>query len=220
MKKVLAICLVMLLALSMSVSAFAAPEGFVVSPSGKGGPSLVDFDPADDDCTATLVVTPYGDKDTLPDDFEADLDKAYDDIVNSDDVKKLNDDLAKEVGNKNAKVSDLFNLHTTGCDNHENHVDFDVTLEAENLKNFAGLMYRDNDGKWILVKDAKVSGNHLKFSLKDFDGNAPFAIVVATGTNTPGTGDIGNIYVYLIIMAVSALALAVVVVAAKKKKAA
>jgi hypothetical protein len=201
----------------MTVAAFAAPEGFVHSPTGRPAPGIVTFDPADDDCSAKLVITPYGDKDALPEDIKKQLEKAFDDIINADNLKDLCDGLADVVGNKTAKVSDLFNVHTTDCKTHDDHVDFDVVLEADNLKNFAGLMYRDNDGKWVLVKDAKVSGNHLKFSLDNFDGAAPFAIVVTTGTNAPQTGDTGYTHVYLTIMAVSGLALAVVLVASKKK---
>lgn len=219
MKKVLAICLVVLLALSMSVSAFAAPEGFVSSPSGRPAPGVVTFDPKDDGCTGQLVITPYGDKDKLDDDMKSQLEKAYNDVVGADDLKNLNDGLAEAAGNKTIKVSDLFSVHTTGCDSHDDHKDFDVVLEADSLKNFVGLMYLNDDGKWVLVKDAKVSGtNHLEFSLEGFDGAAPFAIVVSTGTNTPTTGDTGYTHIYLAVMCVSALALVVVVIAAKKKK--
>lgn len=217
MKKILAICLMMLLVMNMSVAAFAAPGSFVISPSGRPAPGVVTFEPKDDGCIAVLVVTPYVDKDKLPDALKDQLEKAYNDILAADDLKNLCDDLADAAGKKNLKVSDLFNIHTTDCDAHDSHKDFDVVLEADSLKNFVGLMYRDSNGKWIMVKDAKVSGNHLKFSLEGFQGSAPFAIVVGTGTNAPQTGDIGSIYPYLIVMAVSALALIALVVIYRKK---
>lgn len=222
MKKVLVICLTMIMVASMSVAVFAAPSGFVSSPSGNPAPRMVSFDPSDEDCTATLVITPYGDRHTLPDALRTLIEKAYNDILNIGDLTKLNAELAKlaadkKIDGKNLAVSDLFDLHVTGCDSHEEHTEFDVVLDADSLKNFVGLLHMNKDSKWELVDNAKVTNNgeHLEFSVDSF---SPFAIVVDT-TDDPQTGDNTMIYVSLIVMIVSAAALVFVLVKSKKQKA-
>lgn len=225
MKKVLAICLMMVMVLSMSVNVFAASGGFVSSPSGNPAPTVVSFKPSDDDCTAQLVVTPYGDKHDLSDALRAMFEKAYNEIVNSGDLTKLNADFAKLVADRNLTadklaVSDLFDIHVSGCDYHDEHVDFDITLDADTLSRFVGLLHMNKDGVWELVTDAEVinNGEHLKFSADSF---SPFAIVVDTSSGSPDapqTGDNSMIHIYAIIMAVSALAIVVITVKSRKQK--
>lgn len=225
MKKVLAICLMMVMVLSMSVNVFAASGGFVSSPSGNPAPTVVSFKPSDDDCTAQLVVTPYGDKHDLSDALRAMFEKAYNEIVNSGDLTKLNADFAKLVADRNLTadklaVSDLFDIHVSGCDYHDEHVDFDITLDADTLSRFVGLLHMNKDGVWELVTDAEVinNGEHLKFSADSF---SPFAIVVDTSSGSPDapqTGDNSMIHIYAIIMVVSALAIVVITVKSRKQK--
>lgn len=221
MKKVLAICLVMMMVVVMSVTAFAAPNGFISSPSANSAPELIDFDPADDDCTARLVIVPHADRHELPDTLRKIFEKAYDEIVSADDLTELNAELAKiaadkNIAGENLAVSDLFDIHVTGCDFHDEHVDFDITLDANTLSHFVGLLHMNKDGVWELVKDAEVvnNGEHLKFSVDSF---SPFAIVVDAGDTSPQTGDNSPIYIYAIIMAVSALAIAVILIRSRKK---
>lgn len=225
MKKVVAICLMMVMVLCMSVNVFAAPSGFVSSPSGNPAPTVVAFEPNNDDCTGRLVVTPYGDRHELSDALRAMLEKAYNDIVNSDDLTKLNAELAKIASDKDINgadlaVSDLFDIHVTGCDYHDEHVDFDITLDADTLDRFEGLLHMNKDGVWELVTDAEVinNGEHLKFSVDSF---SPFAIVVDTSSGSPDapqTGDNSMIHIYAIIMVVSALAIVVITVKSRKQK--
>ena len=225
MKKVLAICLMMVMVLCMSVNVFAAPSGFVSSPSGNPAPTVVAFEPNNDDCTGRLVVTPYGDRYELSDALRAMFEKAYNDIVNSDDLTKLNAELAKIASDKDINgadlaVRDLFDIHVTGCDYHDEHVGFDITLDADTLDRFEGLLHMNKDGVWELVTDAEVinNGEHLKFSVDSF---SPFAIVVDTSSGTPDapqTGDNSMIHIYAIIMAVSALAVIVIAVKSKKQR--
>ncbi len=226
MKKLLSICLIVLMVVSMSVPAFAAPDGFVSSPSGNSAPGIVDFTPADEDCTAKLVITPYSEKQELTDNLLAMFEKAYNDIVTSKDLTKLNEAFDKLVNEKKLKgenlaVSDLFDIHVTGCDYHDGHTDFDITLDVDTLSHFVALLHMKKAGEWELVKDAKVvnNGEHLQFSVDSF---SPFAVVVDTSegsSETPQTGDNSMIYVYVIIMAVSALAIIVILVRNKKNKA-
>lgn len=225
MKKVLAICLMMVMVLSMSVNVFASLGGFVSSPSGNPAPTVVGFEPSDDDCTGRLVVTSHGDRHDLSDALRAMFEKAYNSIVNSDDLTKLNAELAKIAADKNIAgadlaVSDLFDLHVTGCDYHDEHVEFDITLDADTLSYFVGLLHMNKDGVWELVADAEVvnNGEHLKFSVDSF---SPFAIVVDTSSGTPDApqpGDNSMIYVYATIAAVAAIAVVVSVVKSKKQR--
>lgn len=225
MKKVLAICLMIVMVVSMSVTSCAAPGGFVSSPSGNPAPTVVDFDPSNDNCTGWLVITPYGDREDLSDVLRSLLEKAYKDVVNSDDLTKLNAELAKIAADKNIEgqnlaVSDLFDIHVTGCDFHDGHFGFDITLDADKLSSFVGLLHMNKNGEWELVADAKVVNNNenLQFSV---DSLSPFAIVVDTtidGGDAPQTGDNSMIYIYVILMAASALALVTILLKNKKKR--
>lgn len=225
MKKVLTICLIMVMVLSMSVTVFAAPNGFVSSPSGSPAPTIVDFKPSDDDCTAALVITPYGDRHDLSDTIRIMFEKAHEEIVNSNNLTELNTELAKIAANKNIDgtklaVSDLFDIHVTGCDYHDEHVDFDITLDADTLSHFIGLLHMNKNGEWELVDNAEVinNGEHLKFSVDSF---SPFAVVVDTTVDNgkaPQTSDNTMTYMYVILMAASALALVFVFIKGKKQR--
>ena len=215
MKKLLVICLALIMVLSASAAVFAAP-GFVPSPSKEKAPQAITFTPKDEDCTAKLVITPHEEKKDLPEALEKLMDTAYTTVKGSGDLTKLNEDLKKiaadaGISSDKLAISDLFDIHVTGCDFHEGHTDFDITLSADLLEHFVGLLHMNKDGKWELVKDAKVTGNgdHLAFSVESF---SPFAIVVDT-TDLGGeaqTGDNSNIYLYLAIMTLSAIALVVI----------
>lgn len=224
MKKIIAICLMLAMVFVLSFNVFAAPDGFVSSPSSNKAPEVIEFDPADEDCTARLVITPYSEKDELTGAILQLFEKAYASIIDAKDISKLNEELAKlassmKIKGENLAVSDLFDIHVTGCDYHDEHVDFDITLKADTLKRFVGLLHMNKDGKWELVKDARVThdGDHLEFSVDSF---SPFAIVVdTTDTNAPLTADNNIIYVVVAIVAISALAVLVIAVKSKKQKA-
>jgi hypothetical protein len=224
MKKILAICLMVVIVLSMSVmSVFAAPGAFLKSPSGNSAPTKVEFDPKDEECTAELIITPYSDRKTLQAELKTLIEKAYDVIANTDDLTTLNADLkdvaaSKKIPGDKLAVSDLFNMHVVGCNYHDDHVDFDITLAADTLSRFVGLIYMNKNGEWELVSNAKVTknGEHLEFSMDEF---SPFAIVIDTSKGTPQTGDNSLIYVYAVIMALSALGIIIIAVKSKKQKA-
>lgn len=223
MKKILVVCLTVLMLTSMALSVIAAPGKFVVSVSGNAAPTVVTFDPQDDGCTATLVITPYSERKTLPETLKAMIEKAYDMISGSDDLTKLNSDLAKvaadmKIDSKNLAVSDLFDIRVDGCTNHDGHVNFDIVIAAETLDNFVGLLHMEKEGEFELVSNAEVinNGQHLKFSV---DSLSPFAIVVNTTPDAPQTGFNSMIAVYVAVMAVSALALVVIAVKSRKQKA-
>ncbi len=221
MKKVLAFCLSLMLVMSMSLVAFAASNNFVGSAPSILAPVIKEFNPADEDCAAEIIITPYANRDELPETLRVLIEKAYNDIITAEELAALNDAFAKYVADlgissENLAVSDLFDIRVTGCDFHEGHVGFDIVLSAETLKNFVGLLHMNKDGEWEFVSNAKVleGGDHLSFSVESF---TPFAIVVDTSGGQ--TGDNSMIPVYAIIMTVSALALAVIIVKSKKQKA-
>lgn len=223
MKKALTFCLMILLVVSMSINALAIPGGFISSPSGNRPPILVTFDPVDEDCTADLEITDYSDREKLPDDKRQAMEEAYDDIRNADDLTNLSDDLKdlakdKEINSDKLGVSDLFDLSSTGdCDDHDGHKQYKVTLEADTLEHFVGLIYRDDDGKWHLVEDAKIVDGKLQFTAQGF---YPYAVVVDTTEGNPSkTSDTGTILICGSVMAVSAVALVVVLVKGKKRSA-
>lgn len=213
MKKVLTICLVLVMAMCLCASVVASANGFMTSPSGKPAPEIIEFKAHDPNCTARLVITPYGERVTLPETLQKMIEKAFKMIVECDDLTELNADLkalAAELnipGDKLA-VSELFDIHMEGCDYHEEHKYFDIILSADALEHFVGLLHMRQDGEFELVADAKVThdGDHLEFTVESF---SPFAIVVDTSKNSP-TGDNSMIFVCLALMLVSGVAVVLI----------
>lgn len=197
MKKIFVVCLTILLVLGMSTSVFAAKGGFVSSPSGNDAPRIVSFEALDKDCDAELVIVPYGEKDTLPAKYRDLMEKAYADCQDAE-----------------CPISDLFFVTYKGCDDHDGHKGFKIVLDADTLDGFTKLSWLDEDGEWHTVEGAKInSDGYLEFTLERL--NVPLAIVVNCD-KSPETGDNNNIYIYGILMLVSAAA--VVVLAVKSKK--
>ena len=225
MKKVLAICLMLVMIVSVSVTAFADPGAFLISPSKNRAPEVVSTEKESDDCTAEIVITPYSERDKLPDDQRKNLEDAYSEIVGTTDLTKLTKDLeelAKKLGvdPSDLAVSDLFNAHYTGCDGHDDHGYIKVAVTADTLKNYVGLLVRKGD-KWELDKTANLKEeNGQKYLYFHFDEPAPYAVVVNGGLsgNLSQTGDNSLIYVYAIIMAVSAIAIVVIAIKSRKQK--
>lgn len=211
MKKVLALCIALVMVVGMSMPAFAALGGFVSSPGGNKGPELVDYDNDSDACDAILVVTPYADRHTLPDATRAQLEAAYTEIINSTDITALNAELAKlaeskKLDSKQLAVSDLFDVSYYNCTVHEEegHRYFTITIKPESLKNFVGLLHKNGDN-WELISNAKVETRDgakvLTFTVDDL---SPFAIVVNTDADAPQTSDNFQWLFYVALMVVSA----------------
>lgn len=232
MKKIMTIGLAVMLVLCMSVSAFAEPGGFVSSPSGNAAPTVLGFTPNNEDCSADLKITPYSERDTLPAELKALLEKAYGDILNSEDLTKLCAALEKLAAEKGISgsdlaVSDLFMAYVTGCDKHDGHTGFDITLGADTLDKFVALLQLNANGEWELIQNASVSENGEELSFTAERLSTPFAIVVNTADSstgaddgsTPNTGDPDYGYLYIALMAGSALAITALVVKSKKRRA-
>lgn len=219
MKKVLALCLTLVMVIAMSVPAFAAPANFVSSPSGTSAPELFEYSNADHNCTAKLVITAYADRHTLDDATRAKLEQAYDEIVNASDVTALNADLAALAKKMNVDpsklaVSDLFDISYHSCPQHSEHGAFTITIRPELLKNFVGLMHLNGDN-WELIENAKAVNGNLTFTVDEL---SPFAIVVDTSAGSPITGDFSNVGFYVAAMAISASALVVIAFKLKKRE--
>lgn len=225
MKKLLVLCLAVILVCSLGFTTFAA--GFVESPSNNDAPVVVEDETSNEteECTAKIVITPYSERDDLPAQEKAWLEEAYKQISDSLDIANLSDELKnycnKEgIDTKNLAVSDLFDIYYEGCTAHEgdDHGYFTITFKAETLAKFVALLhYKHND--WDMVEDAKVSadGTKLTFKVKDF---SPFAIVVDTSVKTdkPTTGDTFNMNLWVTILAVSSISLAAVLFLGFKRK--
>ncbi len=222
MKKFMMVCLAMVLVLSMSLTALAAPGSFVESPSNNKSPRIGGYAWGSPDCTAELVITSYADRDALDAEDKADIEAAYDDIKNTEDLGTLNSQLDKiaeglEVNPDGLAVSDLFDMDYTGCEDdvHSEHGKATVTLEADTLEDFVALMVYV-DGKWQIVEGAKIENGKLVFST---DQCGPFAIVVDNGLENPKTGDTSMVELWGILLIVSAAAVVVCLVVMKKAKA-
>lgn len=224
MKKLLTICLTVVMAVTLSVSAFATSNGgFVSSPSGNPAPELIEYYNSDADCNAKLIVTPYSKRTELSDDKLALIEEAYKQIkktTNLVDIFSELKDLAGKLGisTNGLAVSDLFDISYYDCVSHGAHdSSFFIKVKGDMFKHFVGLMCLTENG-WKLVPNATLdeTGEYLSFTTSDL---SIFAVVVDTSANPPQTGETG-VWVYLAGMIVSAVTICVILGVDKKKRAA
>lgn len=223
MKKILVVSLMVAVLLVASVGAVAASSGFVSSPSGGSAPELVQGKNVSEDCEAILEITPYSERNDLPETLRVKMEAAYEQIIAAVNLDEMSPKLAEIAKNMNINaedlaVSDLFDIYYTDCVEHDAHGQFDIVLKADALKRFVALLHLKGD-TWELVENAEVkevNGElHLYFSVEDF---SPFAVVV-NASGTPATGESIMIYVSVAVMIVSAAVIVFVVVKSRKKKA-
>lgn len=218
MKKILAICLTLVMVVSLGVTAFAAPGIFISSPSGNLAPELVDYTAESDDCNAKLTITPYADRKNLDDKALAEIEEAYKHIAKR--MKNVSfDEVLKEIADKNQltvselAVSDLFDISYYNCEveKHANHDGFKITLKADTVEDLKGIICYDGT-TWnnVEILEIKEDGT-VTFFAKDL---SPFAFVVG-GNLPPHTGDSYMVYICLMVLAASALTF---IVAAMPKK--
>ena len=166
MKKVLSCLLAIMLLVS---SVYAA--NFVSSVANAGAPALAGATDADgNDASSSIVITPYDEKDSLPEDLQKSMDEAYDAISNADDLAALNDELKSAAGDNSIAVSDLFDIRPVG------EVKFPVTVELENdnVDSFVALVhYVDGGFEWV---DTEVKDGKISFKA---DSLSPFAVIVS-----------------------------------------
>lgn len=193
MKKIITLVLAITLVVVSGICAFAAPAGFVESPT-VDTPALDSYENESAGCTAEIIVTPFVRIDELDDAKEQENRDAYDEIVNNDD--SFAKAMAKLAASKNLDVSvlavsELFDVSYYETAGHDEHGAFTISIKVDNLDNFTGLLHRYN-GKWVVVENATVNGNILTFTVDDL---SPFAIVVDTSDDAPITDvEIPNTY--------------------------
>ncbi len=220
MKKVLAICLAVILVVSAGVLAFAQ-GGFVSSPSGNDAPTVIDIIYEEGSCMPKVIVTPYSEREDLENEKEDDMNEAYKEISMNADLSKLCPalkDISVSIGVSHLRfaVSDLFDVSVYHNLPHNYCGKITIKVSAETLKNFVALLHRNSQGVWEVVPDVVIdSANQtLTFSAKEF---SPYAIVVdKDATSLPNTGSM--LYIPAIVMAVSGVSLVAVLVSLKKKK--
>lgn len=222
MKKIITLSLVLVMAILFSVAAFAAPGRFVSSPSGNLAPVLVDFDLECEDCDAKVIVTPYSDRDDLTEKDIADIEKAYCDIAkrqDSDSLEKVLSKLAqkKKLTSSDLSVSDLFDI-SCNDDYHNKNCPkgYTITLKADTLNEFVGVIRLNNNGEWEEVKVLEY--NEKDGTVKIYTEElSPFAFVV-NKNYAPNTGDESVAYLWGIIAVASGLIFILVAPKAVAKK--
>lgn len=220
MKKALAIILSLVIVICAGVMAFAQ-GGFVSSPSGNDAPEVEEVSYEDGSCNPEIIVTPYRERGTLEEEKEEDMNEAYDDIAENEDLTNMCPELenvasAKGIPASRLAVSDLFDVSAYHNGDHDFCGTITITLSAETLKNFVALLHYNSDGTWNVVPDVIVNLDEstITFSAEDF---SPYAVVVDTAADSaPNTGS--SIYIPAIVMVISAVSLAVVLFSLKKKQ--
>ena len=184
MKRGLMICLIMVMAMAVTLPVFAEVGGFVASPSRNQAPELIEGKNEDEECVSKLVITAFADRTQLSEEVRASIEEAYTEIRGVQYLDQLNSGITKiaedcGVTVESLAVTDMFDITPTECADHADHGHFSITLEPTALKNFVCLLHY-YDGKWNIVENAKVTGNgtRLEFTETSF---SPFAIVVSTG---------------------------------------
>lgn len=199
------------LVVAMSVPAFAALGEFISSPSGVAAPTLVDYKSDSHECTAKLVITSYAERHTLPAETRALIEKAYDDIVNS---QVINNQLKAELTNLAEEikidytalaVGNLFDISYYDCDQHGGHNGFTITIKPEVAENIVGVLHLNGE-KWELL-DSTVDAGNVTFHVDEL---SPFAIVYNTKPGSSSTGDSSDMWIYVVLMVASVSALGVV----------
>ncbi len=196
MKKLATILLAIVMVLSISISVFAAQGAFVESPGKNKVPEVVESE-------EEIEVVSFDERDKLSDKEKEEFEDAYEVIKDNSDITDIVEgleDVAEDLGvdPDDLGVSDIF--FVDGEDGEQ-----DIVLKPEDVDNFVELIVY-KDGKWQIVEGAKIVDGHLVFT-----GSAgyPYAIVVDTGSKLSQTGDTSNIWIYVVVMAVSAVALVI-----------
>ena len=222
MKRIFALLMTVVLVVAMSVPAFAALGEFISSPSGVPAPQIIDYKPLTDACQAKLVITPYAERHNLDDATRALIEKAYNDIVNSQVINnQLKEELVKlaadlKIDYSALAIGNLFDIAYYNCTEHTDHKGFTITIKPEIAENFVGMLHLNAEGKWELL-DASFDevNNTITFTVATL---SPFAIVYNTKPDAPITGDSSNAWIYITLMVASVAALGTIAYNLKKRE--
>ncbi len=210
MKRVLTLAIVLVMALTLSVSAFALPGAFIQSPSLNDDITLLSFEHDEPNCMCELILTNYKDRHTLTDAQKADIEAAYASIASNDNLAVLVPTISSFTGadEEDLAVSDLFYAHVVQKLRINSDGSYTINLANSALDQFEGLMRYDN-GSWVLVENAEIlADGSLQFTTYELGA---FALAVNTSEEGPSapTGDNLPLYAAGILM-LAAVAVAVV----------
>lgn len=237
MKKFLSFILSILMLATTQITAFAAGN-FVGSPTANNKPTLIEATSVDGNTDYEVVLNAYSERNILKANQKADMENAYNSIVNANQVLDLNSGLKTVAENKNVAVenlavSDLFyvsyrektstivnaqilipmavgsGVNSNNSNATMNHGTFNIKLKAATLNNFVALMHYDG-ANWTTVENAKVDTKAQTLSFTT-DKEGAFAVVVdSTGANvqSPATGSIET----YVVAVIGVLACAVLVI--------
>ncbi len=220
MKKVLLICISIVMVFALSLTAFAAPENFVESPTGNG-PAIDGFVPDDPDFSGSLVIIPFKDRESLSTEDQGAMEDAYDSITKADDLSDICSGLknkadAMGIPTTDLAVKDLFNIDATAGGVTVNGGKFTITLDASSIKGFVGIMQYLN-GEWIILDDAKIENGKLVFTTEELTTYAIVVDATKGAATSPQTGDpMYNVYAG-VVAACTVGIMAVLFVVIKKK---
>ena len=181
MKKIFAVIFVLLLVVSTTLTTWAANGSFVSSPSNHMAPILINAENVSEGCTAKITITAYADREELGEQKKNMLVDAYWLIANAEDLGTLSTDigqLADELGisSHDFAVSDLFDISYSGCEQHENHYIFTITIKPTSVENFVAMLHYTG-ADWEVI-EGTVEEDEIIFVSEDL---SPFAIMVNAG---------------------------------------
>lgn len=208
MKKIMVIGLVIVMCLSMGLTAFAANGGYIQSPTKNKAPELIEVTPASE--KLVITITPFAKRNTLTGETAANFTEAHEDIVANKDITVLAPEVKAAAEKANVKVenlgiSDLFDVSANMALTSE----VTIKLKAETAKHFVALLHYHND-TWEVVENASVKDDVLTFAVKEL---SPFAIVVdreKATVSAPLTSDGTASAAVAVVMLVAALGVFVV----------
>lgn len=162
MKKLVAIIITLSMLVTLSTTAFAVVE----SPVTTGAPTVVG--------DQNITISSYSDRDKLEASIREIFEKAYGELMDADDLTKICKalaDLAEQYGipASSLAIRDFFDISAT-----EEKDKYEIKLNVGEISGFVAIIHYEN-GEWVLVKNAQVSGTTLEFTV---DSLSPFAIVV------------------------------------------
>lgn len=206
-----------LMAVTLSITAFAASGAFVGSPSATQAPELVEYK-SDSNSAAKLNIGSYADRDSMPEAAKAKLEEAYNQIVNasSDNAfSKMLNDFAKDkkIDAKDLAVSDLFDI---SCSEDGDQGTFKVKIKIDSIDKFVGIAHFSGE-KWDLVEivESDKESGYVTFKAGEF---SPFAVLVSNG-EMPSDGAPAFVLPLVIsVVVVAALAVVVIILIKSKKK--
>jgi len=117
-----------------------------------------------------VVVTPYSEASSLPQNLHDQVEAAYKAVAEEADLTSLNEKLKEAAGDNEIAASDVFVLSTQSSFNSP----VKVVLKDETVDNFIGVLCYNN-GTWEWV-EAEVNGSELSFSIEK---EAPYVLFAA-----------------------------------------